>query len=426
MTPRRTPPDAPGTAGAAAPAPLSPGAVSAAPGPAGLPGRREPAAPPPAELPATLCRDPEEFAALATDWRALQRRCRAATPFQSHAWLYSWWLSYGTPGRLRIVLVRRAGRLVGAAPLMLTYRPLPVLVPLGGSITDFSDVLLDDSCAQLAAGALAEGLRRAARGAVVDLREVRPGAAAERLYAAWPGPRRTLTDSVCLELPGVPMPQLLARLTGARARRVRAKLRKLDALGIEEHAVPAHEVPAAVANMLRLHGLQWAGRGVTPEHLRPRFADHLVRATREMVAGGDAVLTEYRMAGRVMAADLMLMSTDLAGGYLFGADPELRARKVDITTMLMRHDARHVVETRRGALSLLRGTEPYKRHWRPVAVANQRLLLSRRAAAPALRLYAAQAHGRALAAGLARERLTSLRGVRARLNAWQTRGASRR
>ncbi|UZJ31270.1 GNAT family N-acetyltransferase [Streptomyces endophytica] len=373
----------------------------------------------------TVCRDPAAFAALAADWRALHGRCRAATPFQSHSWLHSWWLSYGTPGRLRIVLVRRGGRLVAAAPLMLTYRPLPVLVPLGGAISDFSDVLLDDSCPGPAAAELAAGVHRAARGALVDLREVRPGAAAERLYAAWPGPRRRLADSVTLELPGMPMDDLVGRLAGPRARRVRAKLRRLDALGIEERTVPAGDVPSSVRTMLRLHGLQWQGRGVTPEHLRPRFAAHLARATREMVGSGDAVLTEYRVDGRVMAADILLMSADLAGGYLYGADPELRDRKVDITTMLMRHDARHVVDTGRGALSLLRGTEPYKLHWRPVPVTNQRLLLARRAQAPALGLYAARITCRALAAGLARDRMTSLRGLRTRLGAVPARGTGR-
>lgn len=38
----------------------------------------------------------------------------------------------------------------------------------------------------------------------------------------------------------------------------------------------------------------------------------------------------------------------------------------------------------RGTLSLLRGDEPYKHHWRPEPVVNQRLLLARRRTAPLL------------------------------------------
>ncbi|WP_327236188.1 GNAT family N-acetyltransferase [Streptomyces sp. NBC_01317] len=347
-----------------------------------------------------LVRDADGFAALAPAWNDLYRRSRTATPFQSHAWLHSWWLSYGTPGRLRVVLVRRGGVLVAAAPLMLIHRPFPVLIQLGGSISDFSDVLLDDNCADAAAAALAKALARAARTAVIDLREVRPGAAAERVHACWPGTRRQLADSPCLELPAVPMDELLGRLASARAQRARAKLRKLDALGIEERTVPEDEIPGAVERLLELHRLQWQGRGVTPEHLSTRFAAHLTRSVRSMVEQGDAMITEFRLAGELVASDLTLMSSQLAGGYLYGADPVLRAKKVDVAMMLLRTCARQISASGRTTLSMLRGNEPYKHHWRPDTVCNQRYLLARRYLTPWLHLLAARAAGRGRAAAL--------------------------
>ncbi|MFJ3710584.1 GNAT family N-acetyltransferase [Streptomyces sp. NBC_01267] len=372
----------------------------------------------------TLCREAGQFAALEQEWTALHRGCATATPFQSHSWLHSWWLSYGTPGRLRVVLVRRDGRLVGAAPLMLVHRPLPLLVPLGGGISDFSDVLVDATDPPGTLSALAEGLRRAARHAVIDLREVRPGAAAEQLFDRWPGVRRRLDDSVCLELPAEPIDALMKRLAASRAQRVRAKLRKLDALRIEERTVTEHEVPGSVRELLRLHELQWRGRGVTPEHLRPRFAEHLTRATQRMVRDGDAALTEYRLDGAVVAANVTLQSARLTGGYLYGADPQLRTRKVDVATMLLRRDARHAAETGRSVISLLRGTEPYKCHWRPAVVTNQRLLLAPSALAPVLSLYAAQLAGRERAAGTARALVPVVREWRARIGNWRA-GAGR-
>ncbi|MBU7599838.1 GNAT family N-acetyltransferase [Streptomyces sp. P38-E01] len=365
----------------------------------------------------TLCRDPDGLAALAPEWARLHRACGTATPFQSHAWLHSWWLSYGVPNRLRVVLVREGDRLVGAAPLMLTHQPYPVLVPLGGGISDFFDVLLDDDRAGPAGRALTRGLERLARTALLDLREVRPHAAVERVHREWDGPTRRRADSVCLELPGAPLPELLQRLPGRNARRFRAKLRRLEALGIEERTVPPHEVAGAVGTMLRLHGMQWRGRGVTPEHLRPRFAEHLVRATSQMVRSGDAVLTEFRLGGRVVAGDVTLLSAELAGGYLYGAHPELREQKVDITTMLLRHDARQVTESGRRVLSMLRGTEPYKQHWRPERVVNQRLLLSGRTTAPALLVHLARLDARDRLADAVRDRLPELRRRAERLRA---------
>lgn len=339
----------------------------------------------------TLCRDQDAFAALGPQWDELHRRCRSATAFQTHAWLYSWWLSYGTPGRLRLVLVHQSGRLVGVAPLMLVYRPMPVLVPLGGGITDFCDVLLDDACADAAADALARRLRCLARTAVIDLREVRPGAAVEQVFERWWGPRRKFDDSVCMEFPALPIEELLRRLSKSAASKKRRKLRELDSLGVEPHPVPAAEVPATVATLLRLHALQWQGRKVNSEHLTPRFAEHLKRALTRMAGTGHARVTEFRVGDKVLAADIVLVSASLAGGYLYGAHPDLRARKIDITAMLMRNKTAHATSAGCGVVSMLRGAEPYKNHWRPTVVVNQRLLLARRRLAPALGAAAAWA-----------------------------------
>ncbi|OKK02781.1 glycosyl transferase family 1 [Streptomyces sp. CB03234] len=353
----------------------------------------------------TVCRDGEEFGRLARDWAGLYRRCATATPFQAHSWLHSWWVSYGTPGTLRVVLVRRDGQLAAAAPLRLVRRgPLPVLTHLGGAITDFSDVLVDDACAEEAVPVLTGALGRLARTAVIDLREVRAEAAAQRVYACWRGPRHRMPDSVCMELPAVPIDELVGRLPSSRAQRARSKLRKLEKLGIEEHVVPAAEVPYALKRLLDLHQRQWAERGVTPEHLKPRFAEHLERAVRAMVESGDAMVTEFRMAGDVVAADLTLMSPLLSGGYLYGAHPVLRANKVDVATLLLRNGARESSASGRTTLSLLRGRESYKSHWRPEPVVNQRLLLARRRTAAPLLLLAGYAAGRRRAADRLRDR----------------------
>ncbi|MCM2389204.1 GNAT family N-acetyltransferase [Streptomyces albipurpureus] len=378
-----------------------------------------------AGLTVTLCRDPRSFARLRPEWDDLQRRCATATPFQSHAWLDSWWLSYGTDGRLRVVLVRRDGELIAAAPLMLVHRPMPLLVPLGGGISDYGDILIDDDHIGCALATLERGLKRAARHAVIDLREVRPGAAAERLYDSWSGAKRRLTDSVCLELPAAPMDELVKRLPANRAQRVRAKLRKIDSLKIEDFPVTEQEVPDAIGHLLRLHELQWRGRGVTVEHLRPRFAEHLVRATRRMVREGNAALTEYRQDGEVVAASVTLLSANLSGGYLYGAHPALREQRVDVATMLLRHDADLAAHTGRRVVSLLRGKEPYKNHWRPTAVANQRLLLAPSALEPVLRLQAARAGLRERAAGAVISRFPAAPEWRARLNDWRAAAHSR-
>ncbi|MEU3839097.1 GNAT family N-acetyltransferase [Streptomyces sp. NPDC028635] len=347
--------------------------------------------------------DEAAFAALGPAWTRLHRRCSTATPFQTHPWLHSWWLSYGRPGRLRLLLVRHGADLVAAAALTAVHRPLPALVPLGGAISDYGDVLVDDEHADAALTALTGLLANAARTALIDLREVRPGGAAQAIHDRWPGPRRRVEDSLCLELPAVPLADLVARLPSAKAQqRVRAKLRKLDALGVRRRSVDPDRVPEAVERLLELHRLQWQGRGVTGEHLRPRFRDHLVRAAQAMVCSGDAVVTEFLLDGEVVAVDLTLCSPLLTGGYLYGAHPCLRERKADVAVMLL--DACAGQARGPGTLSLLRGDEPYKRHWRPEPVVSRRLLLARRRTAPLLASALAGVTARRAAKELLRRR----------------------
>ncbi|MYT73056.1 MULTISPECIES: GNAT family N-acetyltransferase [unclassified Streptomyces] len=363
----------------------------------------------------SVCADAAGFGALREEWNRLHRSCATATPFQAHAWLHSWWLSYGSAGRLRVVLVRQDGRLVAAAPLMKRLRPFPTLTPLGTDISDFSDVLVDadpPGGADAVLDALGAGLWRLARTAVIDFREVRPGSTVEALHDRWRGPRRRLDDSACLELPALPMDDLVQRLPRPRAQRARAKMRKLDATGIERRVVPPAEVGASVRRLLELHQLQWQERKVTTEHVKPRFAEHLSRSATLMAETGDAVVTEFTLDGTVVAADLTFVSPRLAGGYLYGAHPELRERKIDVATMLLRSCAQHLQDgSRAGVLSLLRGTEPYKLHWRPERLVNQRLLLARAASAPQLAALLADVRARSLA--------------RAARRAWKERGDER-
>ncbi|MGW2028673.1 GNAT family N-acetyltransferase [Streptomyces argyrophylli] len=342
-----------------------------------------------------LVTDEDRFTALAPAWGRLFARCSAATPFQSHAWLHSWWLSYGLPGRLRLLVVHAGRELVAAAPLMLVHRPLPALVPLGGTISDYADVLLDDGDSGRAAGALTDALADAAGTALIDFREVRPGGAVERIYDRWRGPRRTVSDSMCLELPAVPMDELIARLPSGKAgQRVRAKLRRLTTLGVQRRAVGPDEVDAAIGRLLELHRLQWQDRKVTEEHLRPRFRRHLVRAVGSMVRSGNAVVTEFRIGDDVVAVDVTLVSGSLAGGYLYGAHPDLRRQKVDVAVMLLDACAEYTGGGEARTLSLLRGDEPYKRHWRPEQVVNRRLLMARRRTAPLLMAALCDANAR--------------------------------
>lgn len=360
-------------------------------------------------------RDDDALAGLRPEWTDLFRRCRTATPFQAHAWLESWWRAYGRPGRLRVVLVRRGGTLVAAAAFGLARTGgCAVLVPIGGAFSDFTDVLVDDACAARACAELATALRALKGWQAVDFPETRPGGVATAgLAGAWTGPTHDLAASLCLELPAMDFEQLVKDLPAHARKTVRRRVNQIAKLALDVREVEPAEAPRAVADLLRLHRAQWQGRGGNPEHMRPAFAEHLASAVPGMIADGQAALLEYRLDGELVAANLVIVGTDLAGGYLYGADPALRDR-LDITTLLvsttMDLAARHGCAT----MSMLRGAEPYKQRWRPTEAVNRRVLLVRPASPRGL-AYAGAVRARGAAVRWAKARAPWLRAVRDRL-----------
>ncbi|MGY1805910.1 GNAT family N-acetyltransferase [Blastococcus sp. SYSU D00669] len=364
-----------------------------------------------------------ELTALAADWTALYRAAPRATPFQTHAWLSSWWAAYGGPrGRLRVALVRDgAGRLVAAAPLHLRRRgPARVLAPLGGAITDFTDVLVaedDVPDGELPAvlGALQDCLLGIRGWDVLDLPEVREPSAADLLAAAWPGPRWTFESSTCMELRVGGFDDLLKRMSGKRAGEARRRLRRADALGLVAAEVPPGEVEQGVADLIRLHTQQWESRGVTPEHVRPRFTAHLQGALAGMVADGSAALTCFSLDGEPVLASLDLVGHDMVCGYLLGVTPGLY-EKIDVTTFVLRHELEELSRAGKSTFNMLRGRESYKDRWKPVVVPNRRLLLGR-PRAPLAAVHAAAVRGRARVVALSRSRAPWLREAYDRVNA---------
>ncbi|WP_045306837.1 GNAT family N-acetyltransferase, partial [Saccharothrix sp. ST-888] len=322
---------------------------------------------------AEVLRSDDALDRVAEEWDDLVGRCATATPYQAAAWLCSWWRHFGRPGGLVVVLVRRDERLVGAVALR-RRRPFGGLTNLGAGLVDFTDVLLDDACADRAAAELARALPLRRPWHSLELSEVRPEAAVWKVFERWRGRRHQFADSPCQYLPAVPMEELLKRLPGKTAQRSRVKQRKIAAAGVEVGSVPPEEVPGAIEELLRLHFLQWQERGVTAEHRTDRFAAHLTESTTGLVATGRAALHRYRLDGEVVAVNLLLLCPSFGGPYMYGTHPRLRER-LDIAGLLFGVALDEVRAAEIPVLSLLRGQEPYKQRWRPDQLFNQRLVL---------------------------------------------------
>ena len=360
-----------------------------------------------------VVRDVAGLAALEPEWAELYAGSAAATPFQAHGWVTAWAAAHVPPQRLCVVVVRQDGRLVAVAPLHRRGRGRwAVLAALGGAISDHTDVLVEAGAEAAVWPVLTAALLAEPGWALLDLPEVRPDASVRGWSAVWPGPVAVLGAGTCLELPVLPLPDLLSRMPGRTANTMRRKLRKVDAAGVEVREVLPADVPAAVDDLLRLHAEQWAGRNGTAEHLTGRFRAHLTDALRAMVGAGQAALVEYRLDGDLVLAQVLLLGRETLSYYLAGIAPRLRQR-LDTAALIVRHDVEMALERGCARYSMLRGEEDYKTRWRPDVVRQERLLLARPGPVGAVR--ALLVRGRARSIEEVKSRAPWVREVRSRL-----------
>ena len=333
-----------------------------------------------AELTADIIRDAEELSALEPEWWALWRVCPSATPFQSPAWLLPWWQSFA-PGALHAVAVRRAGRLVGLAPLYLEAGPYGRrLLPIGISLSDYHDVLLAPEEGEAAGAALIRALERAPEWESWELPELSERAQATGLPCPAGWEKETAACETCPFLALPDDPAELRNAFPARKRRSlsmnrnRAERRGALAFLSVEDAAPA----VFLDELIRLHGLRWQSRG-EPGVLDKTEAQHFQRlAVPRLAAAGLVRFHALRIGEAIAAVYYGLLHDGHAYGYLTGLDPAFAHESPG--TLVIAHAMEQAIREGAREFHFLRGGEAYKYGWGAVDRWNRRRVFRRRPA----------------------------------------------
>ena len=310
-----------------------------------------------------VLRDGAALAALEADWWSLWRRARAATPFQSPAWLIPWWREF-RPGALLTLAVREQGRLVGLAPFYVEQGPLGRrLLPVGISLSDHLDVLLDPDCERGAAAALAEAASREGGWERWELEELQPGAAAFALPLPEGCFEERASASAC---PVLALPEGAANLADALPRKKRRDLNQARSRAarrgeVAVEAATALSAPAFLGELFRLHALRWESRGEAGV-----LADDPVRrfhhaALPGLMAAGLLRLRLLRIGGRAVAAYHGFPHRGREYAYLTGFDPEYDFESPGM--ILTAHAFEEARAEGAREIHFLRGQETYKYGW---------------------------------------------------------------
>lgn len=319
-----------------------------------------------------------DFAVLEEEWADLYEHCSTVTPFQSWAWLYSWWEHYGESYELRLITIRdHEGLLVGIIPLMLERRAgLGRLQFIGSGATDYLDVLAREGWEETVVEAAVAALGRIDNWQVADLQELRPGAVAWALHRSWSGPKRCLWQNNCVITDIKPWDELLRSLSKNHRKIVRRSLGRIESDGVSSELAGVRNAEAAAKRLVALHRESWEGRGIGVEHTTQRFEAFLEAVVRRTTACGLGAVSEFRRDGEVLASEFLLFGSDYIGAYMMGANEDA-LKRYQVSSLCI-WDALNIAHSNNLThLNHLRGEEPYKLRWASRVEPNYRLILGR-------------------------------------------------
>jgi CelD/BcsL family acetyltransferase involved in cellulose biosynthesis len=322
-------------------------------------------------LAAELIDDAARLAAIAGAWQALWRRVPTTTPFQSPAWLLSWWHSFH-PGALAVVAIRQGERLVGLAPLYIEHgRNHGRVLPLGIGVSDYLDLLIDPESA-VSLDSFLDPLRRYLPGwRSCDLEELPPWSLALALPLPEDGSGNVAMQSAC------PVLDLAQPISMGMQRRLRRGARRAERRGgLDIRSVGSADIDGFLAGLFLLHGVRWRSRHAQPGVLHGAAVRAFHRcAVPTLNREGIARLYELRVGREIAGCYYGLLDRDRAYAYIGGFDPRFAA--ISPGGLLLAHA---IDEARREGcreFHFLRGQEAYKYEWGAVDRWNRRLRLER-------------------------------------------------
>jgi CelD/BcsL family acetyltransferase involved in cellulose biosynthesis len=294
----------------------------------------------------------ESFEALATDWKALLPNAATNTIFLTPEWQQLWWQHFSAGEELQILSVREVGgRLIAVAPL----RRMARLISLVGStdVCDYSDFILDKSCAGEALTAVIEHVRGWDRVVLNSVPAGVPTLALLPQIAEKRGWKIEVTqEDVCprAELPG-DWEEYLGRLSKKDRHELRRKFRRLDSAG--QVSFPLGNGDKDMDDFFRLHRLSREDKAefMTPD-MEAFFRQVMVRIA-------DSARLQFVEVDGVRAAAIVYF--DYAGRRLLynsGYDPAFSSLSVGL--LLKAYAVREAIESGMSCFDFLRGDEPYK------------------------------------------------------------------
>jgi CelD/BcsL family acetyltransferase involved in cellulose biosynthesis len=302
---------------------------------------------------------------LEPEWWQLWHQSRSATPFQSPAWLLSWWRAFA-PGEMYVLAARQRERLVALAPFYLETSALGRrLLPIGISVSDYQDILASDGHAQTVCETLSTYLYKSRQNwDVLEFTELPTGAQALALAVPSSCEEIIVQGSACpvVCLPGS-VEALVQSLPARRRRSLRLARNRASRRSCVE-IVTATSVSSALAilhTLFRLHQMRWEEKNERGVLSGPRVQLLHLECVPRLMEAGLLRMYELRFADESAAIYYGFLHGKRAYGYITGFNPAYSFESPG--AIVLAHALEEALREGACEFHFLRGQEAYKYKW---------------------------------------------------------------
>jgi CelD/BcsL family acetyltransferase involved in cellulose biosynthesis len=323
-----------------------------------------------------LVDESEGFEALRPEWQELLKASKVDCLFLTWEWLGSWWKHVSAGRRLHILVVRRAGRLIGIAPWALRPPQPGRLIPfralefmgMGDIGSDYLDLIArpeDETEVVKAVGDYLEKHRMFIEFQRVKHSSQRVGSLISRLDQAGWQTQQLITDNCAyLDLKGHSWKSYLSTVSRSHRANVNRRLRRLkESFQSVEFQKAADEATRAACfkDFTHLHALRWSGDERSTALTGPAVTAFHEEFSRIAQERGWLRLYVLRLDGKAVASTYSFRYGDVFYYYQAGYDPAYCSYSVGLSTLAMAIESsigEGIIE-----IDFLHGEEEYKALW---------------------------------------------------------------
>jgi CelD/BcsL family acetyltransferase involved in cellulose biosynthesis len=301
----------------------------------------------------------ETFDSISRDWKSIEASSSTSPIFASHEWSKTWWQHFGAESKLLLGAVKRAGRTIGIAPLLLENS---VASFIGDSnVCDYLDFLVEPGEEETFCKAVLDNLA-AQKITRLSLAPLRPDSvvlnsltkAAER--QGWLASCSKEDVTVELDLPGT-WEDYLQMLSGKQRHEIKRKRRRLDEEGELTYRTSTDASRHDVDIFLKLFQ---DSREDKAAFLTSRMEAFFRALATAMARRGLLRLNFLELEKRVVAATMCFDHRDTVYLYNSGYEPDYGWLSVGVISKAL--CIRDSIERKKKRLDFLKGGEPYKHH----------------------------------------------------------------